>query len=73
MGTMDLPNKPTGSSSTSLSTLTSASDSPISSAQLLALQNMLGERLRRQPPPTAEEIEGIKDLAMLSGADVGAH
>lgn len=68
---MDLPNEPPGASSPALST--SVGDGAVSRARMLVFQNMLGERLRRQPPPTAEEIEGIKELAMLSGADFSAH
>lgn len=35
----------------------------IPAPQRVVLRNMLAERLRRQPPPSAEEIQGIKDLA----------
>lgn len=35
--------------------------------QQKVLINMLGERLRRQPPPTSAEILGIRELASLWG------
>ena len=38
-----------------------------SSPQQKILKNMLGERLRRQPPPTPAEILGIRELARLWG------
>ena len=44
----------------------------ITPAQRLALNNMLGERLRRNPPPTPAEVQGIKQLADQAAKGFGA-
>ena len=71
METIALPPAQTGSS-TAAPPVSAARLSPedlrqYSPPQQKFLINMLGERLRRQPPPTPAEILGIRELASLWG------
>jgi len=73
MDIQDLPLTQTGVSPSALRMLSPDELSQYTAPQRKYLQNMLGERLRRQPPPTPEEILGIRELASQWGATHRLH
>ena len=68
METLDLPPTQTGVFPSALRLLSPDELRQYTAPQRKFLQNMLGERLRRRPPPTPEEILSIRELASQWGA-----
>lgn len=67
MGILDLPPVQTDFSRPAWPMPSPEELSRYTAFQRMCLKNMLGERLRRHPPPTPEEILGIRELASQWG------